>query len=197
MFTGIIEEKGRVQSIHRSQDGVRLSIYAKKTLKGLKRGGSIAVNGVCLTATTISKTGFCADLSHETVRVTNLGNLLPKAYINLERAMRLGERMDGHWVTGHVEGVGLIEDRTQDQNSLIVTLSVPSSLLKYCIPKGSIAVDGVSLTIQSCLPGGIRVVLIPHTAKMTTLGIKGKGETVNLETDWIGKYIERLMAPSQ
>ena len=194
MFTGIIEERGVVQLIVRSEDGIRVSIAAKKTLKGLKRGGSIAVNGVCLTATTISKTGFCADFSHETVRVTNLGSLTRKEGVNLERALRLGDRMDGHLVSGHVEGVGVIKNRTEVQNSLTLTVSIPPSILKYCIPKGSIAIDGVSLTIASRLAHGITVVLIPHTAKMTTLGVKGKNASVNLEPDLIGKYVERLIA---
>jgi len=195
MFTGIIEEMGIVQSIVQSEKGARIFIAAKKTRNGLKPGGSIAVNGVCLTATTISLTGFWADIGHETIRITNLGGLQRKERVNLERAVCLGARMDGHLVSGHVDGVGIIRNRKEVQNALTLTLSVPRSILKYCIPKGSIAVDGISLTIQSCLVNGITVMVIPFTAKMTTLGIKVKNESVNLEADLIGKYIERLTQP--
>jgi riboflavin synthase len=193
MFTGIIEEMGVVRSIRKSSEGLGVSISAKKALKGLKRGGSIAVNGVCLTATTIAQTGFHADLSFATVRVTNLGELTRGERVNLERAIRLNDRLEGHMVSGHVEGVGVIRTRKEDQGSFILTLSAPASILKYCIPKGSIAVDGISLTIQSVERSGLTLVIIPHTAKMTTLGHKGVGASVNLETDLIGKYIERLL----
>jgi riboflavin synthase len=184
---------GIVQSIVQSQKGARISISAKKTLKGLKRGDSIAVNGVCLTATTVSPTGFSADIADQTIAVTDLKNLQRKERVNLERAIRLGHRMDGHWVSGHVDGVGVIRNRKEIENALALTLSVPQSILKYCIPKGSITIDGISLTIQSCLPKGITVMIIPHTAKMTTLGIKMKNASVNLEADLIGKYIERFI----
>ncbi len=179
MFTGIIEERGVVQLVRRSGTGVQVLILAKVTMKGLKRGGSIAVNGVCLTAARISKTGFLADLSKETIRTTSLGGLNPGERVNLERAIRMSDRVEGHLVSGHVEGVGFIRDRTSDQNTLFLSVTVPSRLLKYCVLKGSIAVDGVSLTILSLNSKGITVAIIPHTAKATTLGEKKIGDPVN------------------
>jgi riboflavin synthase len=199
MFTGIIEEMGLVQSIFKWVSGTRVSISAKKTLKGLKRGGSIAVNGVCLTATEISKTGFFADLLPETARDTNMGKFVKGEKVNLERALRLEDRIEGHLVSGHVEGMGIIQERKESGNTLSLKISTPSVIKKYCVLKGSIAVDGVSLTIQSLYrggttsAGGITVAIIPATAKATTLGNKGAGALVNLESDLIGKYLERLL----
>ncbi|MEK7286887.1 MAG: riboflavin synthase [Nitrospirota bacterium] len=192
MFTGLIEELGIVKLIKKSEEGVRISISARKTLVGLKPGASVAVNGVCLTAATISKTGFCADLLPETIRITNVGDLVVGKQANLERAMHQNDRVMGHLVSGHVEGVGQIEERVVHGNSLAIKISIPASLRKFCILKGSIAVDGVSLTIQSRYRKGISIEIIPHTAKITTLGIKTVGDSVNLETDFIRKYIGHL-----
>ena len=193
MFTGIIQEMGFVQSIQKCPDGIRVSISAKKTLKGLKQGESIAVNGVCLTATDIKKTSFFADLLPETMRDTNLGNLAKGEPVNLEQSLRFQDRIEGHLVSGHVEGVGLIQERKKSGNTLLLKISIPSAIKKYCILKGSIAVDGVSLTIQSLYRGGITVSIIPATAKVTTLGNKEVGAVVNLESDLVGKYLERLV----
>ncbi len=193
MFTGIIEKMGVVREILKSDNGVQVSILAKAIMRGLKRGGSIAVNGVCLTATSISNTGFLSDLSQETIRVTNLGELKRGEKVNLERAIRMSDRIEGHLVLGHVDGVGVIRHRKEDHNTLFLTVTVLPSLQKYCIARGSIAVDGVSLTIQSLDKKSITLAIIPHTAKATTLGIKGVGASVNLETDLLGKVIERLM----
>lgn len=195
MFTGIVEEMGVVQAIRNMPSGIGISISAKKTLKGLKRGGSIAVNGVCLTATDISKTGFSADLVPETIRDTHLGNLKKGEKVNLERAMRLKQRIDGHLVSGHVEGVGIIKERKESGNTLSLKITIPPKIKKYCILKGSIAVDGVSLTIQSIYRGGITIAIIPSTAKMTILGIKEVLSVVNLESDLILKNLARLVSP--
>jgi len=193
MFTGIIQEMGVVSLIHQSPNGVRVSILAKKILKGLKRGGSIAVNGVCLTAIDIKKTGFSADLLPETLRDTNMGSLVKGESVNLELAMRFMKgRIDGHIVSGHVEGLGMIQERKESGNTLSLKISIPPAIKKYAILKGSIAVDGVSLTIQSLYRGGITVAIIPATAKVTTLGIKEVGASVNLESDLIAKYAKGL-----
>jgi riboflavin synthase len=190
MFTGLIEELGIVQDISKQQKSAQITISSKKTRRGLKVGDSIAVNGVCLTAAAISKTGFCADLLPETIRITNLGDLVVGESINLERAMRQNDRVMGHLVSGHVEGVGQIEEKAVHGNSLAIKILIPASVRKYCILKGSIAVDGVSLTIQSLYRKGITVEIIPHTAKITTLGIKTVGAGVNLETDLMRKYLK-------
>jgi riboflavin synthase len=191
MFTGIIQEMGVVSAMRRSSDGVRISISVKKKMKGLRRGGSIAVNGVCLTATEITKTGFSADLLPETIRDTNLGTVVKGEKVNLELAMRfMRDLIDGHLVSGHVEGVGMIQERKALGNTLFLKMTIPKGIKKYCILKGSIAVDGVSLTIQSLHRSGITVAIIPSTAKVTTLGIKEAGATVNLESDLIRKYIK-------
>ena len=201
MFTGIVEEMGVVQWIRKWPSGIGISISAKKTLKGLKPGGSIAVNGVCLTATVISKTGFSADLVPETICDTNMGNLTKGEKVNLERAMRLKERIDGHLVSGHIEGVGIIKERKESGNTLSLKITIPPKIKKYCILKGSIAVDGVSLTIQSLYrggttsAGGMTVAIIPSTAKRTTLGIKAVGSVVNLESDLILRNLARLASP--
>ncbi|MEK7702977.1 MAG: riboflavin synthase [Nitrospirota bacterium] len=190
MFTGLIEELGIVKSIQKSESGVRICVSAKKTLKGLKVGDSIAVNGVCLTAVTISKTIFRADLLPETIRITNLGDLTIGEKINLERAMRQNDRVMGHLVSGHVEGTGQIKERLVNGNSMAIKISMPAFVRKYCILKGSIAVDGVSLTIQSLHRNGMTVEIIPHTARMTTLGVKTVGDLVNLEADLMRKSLK-------
>src|SRR5581483_3340100 len=193
MFTGIIEEMGVIQEVERSPQSFRFKILAKAVLEELEEGDSITVNGVCLTAVAPGVADFTADVSPETVRVTNLGGLKAGDPVNLERAMRIMDRIGGHLVSGHVEGVGQIRERRQEGNAILLTVDAPSAILKYCIRKGSIAVDGVSLTINDLTERSFSVSVIPHTAAVTTLGLKGIGEAVNLESDLIGKYIERLL----
>lgn len=193
MFTGIIEEMGVIQGVDRSLQAVRFKILAKTVLEELEEGDSITVNGVCLTAVTPERAGFTVDVSPETVRVTNLGGLKAGDPVNLERAMRIMDRIGGHLVSGHVEGIGQIRERRQEGNAILLTIEAPASILKYCIRKGSIAVDGVSLTINDLAERSFSVSVIPHTAEVTTLGLKGTGAAVNLESDLIGKYIERLL----
>ena len=196
MFSGIVEEMGVVKSFERDLAGARLSILAGTILKDLQLGESVSVSGACLTASAVGETDFSVDVSVETEDVTTLGTLAAGAAVNLERALKLNDRLGGHLVTGHVDGTGILRERTQTGNTLLLTIEVPDPILRYCIPKGSITVDGVSLTINSVLEHGVSVAIIPHTAKVTTLGIKQPGDAVNLESDLIGKYVERLLQHS-
>ena len=196
MFSGIVEEMGVVKSFEPGLAGARLSILARTILKDLQLGESVSVSGACLTVSDVGETDFSVDVSVETVSVTTLGMFTAGAAVNLERALKLNDRMGGHLVTGHVDGTGILRERTQTGNTLLLTVEVPDSILRYCIPKGSITVDGVSLTINSVLENGVSVAIIPHTAKVTTLGIKQPGDAVNLESDLIGKYVERLLQHS-
>jgi len=197
MFTGIIEEMGVVKAIDRNLQSVRMALFAKTILEELEIGDSVTINGVCTTATALVESGFTVDLSPETARVTTLGGLKVGDPVNLERAMRIMDRIGGHLVSGHVEGVGVIRERKQEENAILLTIEVPAEILKYCIQKGSIAVDGVSLTINTLTDRGVSVSIIPHTAKVTTLGLKEVGSPVNLESDLIGKYVERLLGPGR
>lgn len=197
MFAGIIEEMGVVKEIDRNLQSIRLTLLAKTVLDDLEIGDSVTVNGVCTTATALIESGFTVDLSPETARVTTLGGLKAGDPVNLERAMRIMDRIGGHLVSGHVEGVGVIRDRKQEENAIILTIEAPSDILKYCIKKGSIAVDGVSLTINSLTDRSVTLSIIPHTAKVTTLGLKEIGAPVNLESDLIGKYVERLIGSKE
>ncbi|MCY3729151.1 MAG: riboflavin synthase [Nitrospira sp.] len=196
MFSGIVEEMGVVKSLVRDLAGVRLSILASTVLKDLQLGESVSVSGACLTAAGVGDADFSVDVSVETLDVTTLGTLTAGAAVNLERALKLNDRLGGHLVTGHVDGTGILRERTQEGNTLLLTFEVPEPVLRYCISKGSITVDGVSLTINSVLENGISVAIIPHTAQVTTLGIKQPGDAVNLESDLIGKYVERLLQNS-
>ena len=197
MFTGIVEALGTVAEIARLGDAFRLTISAEAVPDDLAEGASIAVNGVCLTVLHPSPAAFSCDLSPETARLTNLGALRPGDRVNLERAMRLTGRLDGHLVSGHVEGVGRITAWRREENAVILSVAVPRHILGYCIPKGSIALDGVSMTINTLDETGVTVSVIPHTAAVTTLGIKGIGASVNLESDLIGRYVARLMRGSE
>ena len=196
MFSGIVEEMGVVKSLVRGLAGARLSILAGAVLKDLRLGESVSVSGACLTAAEIGETDFAVDVSVETLDVTTLGTLTAGAAVNLERALKLNDRLGGHLVTGHVDGTGILRERTQTGNTLLLTFEVPEPILRYCISKGSITADGVSLTINSVSENGVSVAIIPHTAKVTTLGMKQPGDAVNLESDLIGKYVERLLQSS-
>ena len=196
MFSGIVEEMGVIKSLVPGLAGARLSILTGIVLKDLQLGESVSVSGACLTAAEVGEADFAVDVSVETLGVTTLGTLTAGAAVNLERALKLNDRLGGHLVTGHVDGTGLLRKRTQAGNTLLLTLEVPEPILRYCIPKGSITVDGVSLTINSVSENGVSVAIIPHTAKVTTLGLKQPGDAVNLESDLIGKYVERLLQNS-
>ena len=193
MFTGIIEGFGTVANIVMSEQKMRLTIDADFDLDHTKVGDSIAVNGACLTAVTLSGNRFTADVSPETLSVSCLDQLKTRDRVNLERALRLSDRLDGHLVSGHVDGVGVLKTREKLGNAIIIRFDITEHLARYIIKKGSVAVDGVSLTINDCDNNGFSVSIIPHTAKLTTVGIKKAGDPVNIETDVIGKYVEQFV----
>ena len=197
MFTGIIEEVGTLRSVRRGAHSAVLSIGAETVLSDLKIGDSVAVNGVCLTATTVDAGGFTADVMHETLNRSSLGALVPGSPVNLERAMAANGRFGGHMVAGHIDGTGTITARRQDDNAVWYTVSAAPSLLRYIVEKGSIAIDGISLTVASVEADRFSVSVIPHTAAVTVLGRKRPGDIVNLETDLIGKYVEKLLRPAE
>ena len=192
MFTGIIEGQGTIGAIRPAGQGKRLTIEADYALDQTKIGDSIAVNGACLTVVKINGKKFEVDLSPETLAASTFDKAKRGEHLNLERAMRLSDRIDGHLVSGHVDGIGVIEKREKLGNAIMVTIAVPEALSRYIIHKGSIAVDGISLTINTCEPKSFTVGIIPHTAGLTTIGMKQKGDPVNIETDMIGKYVERF-----
>ena len=197
MFTGLVAELGTVQRLARQGNSYHLTVGAKKVLENLKIGDSVAVNGACLTVVRMDDSGFTADVMPETVRLTNIGSLQPGSKVNLERTLRLCDGLDGHIVSGHVEGLGTIYEQRPEGIAVVVTISTPPELLKYIIKKGSIAIDGISLTVTEVTDTSFSVSLIPHTAKETTLGLKKVGDSVNLETDILGKYVERMLTWNQ
>lgn len=194
MFTGIIESLGTISSIRSSgRIGKRLAVETDINLDGTAIGDSIAVNGACLTVVDIERKRFDVDVSPETLDKTTLGNAKTGDRVNIERALRLSDRLDGHLVSGHIDGIGTIRRKKLTGNALIITFEIPFSVSRYIIKKGSVAVDGVSLTVNNCDEGRFEVSIIPHTAKLTTMGIKVENDSVNIETDMIGKYIERFV----
>lgn len=196
MFTGIIEEIGTIKGIRRGNRSVVLEVKAKKVLEDLKVGDSIATNGVCLTVTSFSGGSFCADVMPETMQRSNLGGLHAGDPVNLERALSLNGRLGGHIVSGHVDGMGKIVGREKDENAIWVTIATSADLLRYIVEKGSITIDGISLTVVAVTDSGFTVSIIPHTQDETTLVKKQVGDDVNLENDVIAKYVEKLMRPA-
>ncbi len=194
MFTGIIEEMGSVKALRHEAGAARLAVSASTVLVGTAPGDSICVNGVCLTVVEMDKNGFSADVAVETLKVTNLEELKTGAKVNLERALQLSARIGGHLVSGHVDAVGRIRERREEGNGWRIFIDAPDTVLRFVIKKGSIAIDGISLTVAEVDKKGFSIAMIPHTAKLTTLGFKSAGDSVNLETDLIGKYVERLLA---
>ena len=190
MFTGIVEEVGVVRSAGRG----RLAIAARKVMPTLEIGGSINVNGTCLTVTTLNSDQFTVDVVPETLRRTNLGLLRPDSPVNLERPLRTDGRLDGHIVQGHVDGTGIIGRISDDGEALMVRIDVPERLVRYVVEKGFIAVDGVSLTVVHCDEAGFLVTVIPHTRDHTIFGSRSAGDAVNIEIDILAKYVERLTA---
>lgn len=193
MFTGLVAELGSVEKLAQQGNSFHLTVAAQKVMQNLKIGDSVAVNGVCLTVVHLGDASFTADVMPETVRLTNIGLLHAGDRVNLERTLRLCDGLDGHIVNGHVEGLGTIASRRPDGIAMVVTITTPPELLKYIIKKGSIAIDGISLTVTEVTETSFSVSLIPHTAKETTLGFKDVGDRVNLETDIIAKYVERML----
>ena len=197
MFTGLVEELGRVRAVTANATGARLEVEACLVVGDAALGSSIAVNGCCLTVVQLGPDWFAADAVEETLARTSLGRLRAGDGVNLERPVRLSDRLGGHLVQGHVDGVGRIAGRTGlADGSTRVAVTTPAHLLRYVVEKGSIAVDGVSLTVAGLLAEGFDFALIPHTATVTTLGTKGVGAPVNLEVDLVAKYVERLAAPA-
>lgn len=193
MFTGIIEEIGTIQSIKRGPKSAALTIQASKVLEDTKLGDSIATNGVCLTVTHFNATSFTVDVMDETLKRSTLESLSVGAKVNLERAARLSDRLGGHLVSGHIDGVGTIKKMTKQDIATIVRIDAADSILKYIIEKGSVALDGISLTVVAVDQAGFTVSIIPYTALDTTLLNKRVGSTVNIECDLIGKYVEKLL----
>ena len=194
MFTGIIEDVGTVKGIQRGAKSVILTISSAKIVEGVRIGDSIAVNGICLTATTVSGDAFTADVMPETMKRTSLGELKPGSSVNLERAMPADGRFGGHIVSGHIDGTGVIKDITREDNAVWYTIGADNAILKYIVEKGSIAIDGISLTVAYVDDNVFKVSIIPHTLKETILGMKKIGDKVNLENDIIGKYVEKLLS---
>jgi riboflavin synthase len=194
MFTGIIEGLGNIAAIRSSGQGNRMTIEADFSLDQTKIGDSISVNGACLTAVKIEDRRFEADVSPETLKTTIFDQAKVGDRVNLERAMRFSDRIDGHLVAGHVDGTGIVKQRENLGNAVLVTIEAGPSLTRYMIAKGSVAVDGISLTINSCDAGSFSISVIPFTAQLTTIAIKKRGDRVNIETDMIGKYVERFLS---
>ncbi|MDF2882917.1 MAG: riboflavin synthase, alpha subunit [Clostridiaceae bacterium] len=197
MFTGLIEEIGIVEAVIKSAKSARISVKAHEVLEGVKIGDSICTNGVCLTVTSYDRGRFTVDVMAETMRRSNLKSLSPGDEVNLERAMLVGDRLGGHIVGGHIDGTGIIEKYEQEDNAVWITIAASSEILKYIVQKGSIAIDGVSLTVANVDESVFKVSIIPHTKDMTTLLKKKMGNEVNLECDIIGKYVEKFLGAKE
>lgn len=193
MFTGIVEELGTVKQVVSGSAWGQIEIAGREVLEGTKLGDSIAVNGVCLTVTNLRSGSFTADVMAETMRRSNLGSLKKGDQVNLERAMAADGRFGGHMVSGHIDGTGVISQMKQEGNAVWVTVDTSEELMRLIVEKGSIAIDGISLTVAKEMPGAFQVSIIPHTGEETTLLKKKPGAVVNLENDMIGKYVEKLM----
>lgn len=192
MFTGIIEELGIIKGIRTQSGGMRLSVSGNVVSEGMRIGDSIAVNGACLTVVEINGVLFSADVSKETVDKTNLVKLRVGDKVNLERPMRLSDRLGGHLVAGHVDAAGVIRGLIKKGDASVFTFEAPKEVMRYLIYKGSVAIDGISLTVNEVQGNRFSITIIPHTAGMTTLGFKKTGDVVNIETDMIGKYVEKF-----
>ncbi len=193
MFTGIVEEMGTIAGIQKGAKSAVLTIQAQKVFSDIHIGDSIALNGVCLTVTSFSKDTYTADVMNETLQRSSLGSLTIGSKVNLERAMPADGRFGGHIVSGHIDGTGTIKKVEKDDNAIWYTIAAPENLMKYIVEKGSIAIDGISLTVAKRSDADFAISMIPHTAKETVLSRKKPGDIVNLENDIVGKYIEQLM----
>ncbi|MGE5299868.1 MAG: riboflavin synthase [Acidobacteriota bacterium] len=193
MFTGLVAEMGEVLSLKKRDNGARLFLDAKSLAPDARLGDSISVNGTCLTVVEIKGGTLAFDLSDETLRSTNLGKLTTGAGVNLEPSLRLDSRLGGHIVTGHIDGVGTIRTKARTGDVYKIVIAADEGLAGFLVEKGSVAVDGISLTVVDVLKDGFSVVIIPHTASLTTIGFKGPGETVNIEVDILGKYVAKFL----
>jgi riboflavin synthase len=197
MFTGIVEEIGKIEGVIKSEKSARITIKAHKVLEDVKLGDSISTNGVCLTVTSFGSGKFTVDVMAETMRRSNLSGISSGNEVNLERALRAGDRFGGHMVSGHIDGTGTIKGFEEEDNAVWLTIEAPIDILKYIVQKGSIAIDGVSLTIAYIDDTMFKVSIIPHTKDATTLLKKKIGDVVNLECDMIGKYIEKFLSAKE
>jgi riboflavin synthase len=197
MFTGIVEDLGEVEAVEHVGDFARIHVRSVTVTEDAKPGDSIAVNGVCLTVTTLLAQGFTADVMGETLARSSLAGIAPSTRVNLERSVRMADRLGGHLVQGHVDGTGAVISRAPQDHWEVVRVSLPGSLARYVVHKGSIAIDGVSLTISALDATWFEVSLIPETLKRTTLGFRQPGELVNLEVDVMAKYVEKLLGSAQ
>ena len=193
MFTGLIEEIGEIKSIQKGSKSARITIKATKIVEGTKVGDSINTNGVCLTVTELDKNSFCVDVMAETIRSSNLGKLKPGSTVNLERALRANDRLGGHIVSGHIDGIGTIIELFKEDNATWVSVETTVDMLKYIVHKGSITIDGISLTVAYVDDKIFKVSIIPHTKGETTLVLKNIGDEVNLENDMMAKYVEKIL----
>lgn len=194
MFSGIIETTGKITKIEQTADGAKLTLTSNLPSAELNLGESICINGACMTVTAIGETELSFDVSVESLRRTNLGDLQLGSLVNLERSLRLSDRLSGHIVSGHVDGVGRIQSVQPEGDSFLYTFELPRELSRYLVEKGSVAVDGISLTVFRCQPTSFTCAIIPHTYQVTTLHTKNPGDKVNLECDMQGKYIEKFVS---
>jgi riboflavin synthase len=192
MFTGIIEETGIIKSIRTEGRSARITISAEKVLEDMKVGDSINTNGVCLTVTEFSSSAFTIDVMPETMQRTTFAKLRSGSRVNLERALRLTDRLGGHIVSGHIDGTGILEKIREDENAVWLSVSSEPGILRYIVEKGSVAIDGISLTVVKVSQRSFEVSIIPHTQTETAILLKKTGDTVNIECDIIGKYVDKL-----
>jgi len=195
MFTGIIEGLGKISHIRSTGKDKQLTIAADLAMDDMKPGDSVSVDGACLTVTSLDRRRFTVDVSPETLATTTLGGKRTGDAVNLERALRLSDRLDGHLVSGHIDGVGMLSGKRAAGNAVIISIKVPETLSRHIVQKGSIAVDGVSLTVNRCRQDSFEVSIVPHTARQTTISRLTAGDSVNIETDMLGKYVERFVSP--
>lgn len=195
MFTGIIEGVGRVVSVEETNGGRRLGASADLATDGLDTGESVAVNGACMTVVSSQSGSFVFDVSAESLRRTTLGAFAEGDAVNLERSLKFGDRLGGHMVSGHIDGLGRLAARRAEGDSTLLTFEVPQELARLTVEKGSVAIDGVSLTCFSCRKDSFEVAVVPHTLEVTTLGGLGEGQRVNVETDVLGRYVAKLVEP--
>jgi len=193
LFTGLVMETGNVVSLMKKGSGARLSLDAAEVSRNAKLGDSIAINGTCLTVAEIKGRTLAFDLSDETLRSSNLGELKTRDRVNLEPALRPDDRLGGHFVTGHIDGTGVIRSKTREGEVYKIVIKTEPWIAEYLVEKGSVAVDGISLTVVDVMRDGFSLVIIPHTAKLTTIGFKGPGDRVNVEVDILGKYVARFL----
>ena len=197
MFTGLVVEMGEIVSVAKRDNGARLFLNAGSVSEDAQIGDSISVNGTCLTVVEIKGKTLGFDISGETLRSTNLGSLRPKDRVNLEPSLRLDSRLGGHFVTGHIDGVGTIKSKSAAGDVHEIVIDADKDITSFLVEKGSVAVDGISLTVVEVLSKGFSIVVIPHTAALTTIGFKGPGDTVNIEVDILGKYVSKFLHKGQ